>query len=99
MVDNFSGNNFGIEALQHAFDPPLIEGSTNNDPSSFSSPQTLQAGVNLSSRPSDIQNSSSERLTKSVNLVDKTNFSIEKSSKVKGEPQEISIRLCIKQIS
>ena len=98
-MDDYTRSNFGIDALQHAFAPPFTEASGVNDPSSFSSPQTLQAGVNLSSRPSDIQNSSSERLTKSVNLVDKTNFSIEKSSKVKGEPQEISIRLCIKQIS
>ena len=80
MMDDLSGGNIVIEALQHSFDPPFTESSANSQPSRSLRPQTLHKADNLSlersSRPSVIENPSSEKLTQSMNIDDKTVFGI-----------------------
>jgi len=72
-MDDLTMSNFGIEAL-HAFELPFTECNVDNVPSSLSSLHTLQAGGNMSTRPSDIGISGPENITQSVKMDNETGF-------------------------
>ena len=82
-MDDLTMSNFGIEAL-HAVELPFTECYVENFPSSLSSPLNLQAGSNLSTRPSEICISGPENVTQLVKMDKETGFKTLELEQQKG---------------
>ena len=63
-----------LRLVQNSFELPFTECNVDNVPSSLSSLHTLQAGGNMSTRPSDIGISGPENITQSVKMDNETGF-------------------------